>query len=75
MPTIKKTPTKLSTIIDQLGLVKAQIAELEAKEEELRNALVAAGIEEGEGKLFRCTVSTSEVSKVDYAGLITYLEV
>ncbi len=46
--------------VDQLGHIKAQIAELEEQEKALRDQVVASGQKEVEGDLFRATVSNSE---------------
>jgi len=47
----------IGEIVDQLGHVKAEAAEIKAREEALKAALVAKGITEAEGVLFRATVS------------------
>ena len=47
-------------IVDQLGNIKAQIADLEEQEKALRDQIVARGEKEVEGDLFRATVSQSE---------------
>lgn len=44
-------------IVDQLLAVKAQLAELEQKEKELKDCLVAAGLPSIEGVLARASVS------------------
>ena len=44
-------------IVDQLLTVKAQLAELEQKEKELKDCLVAAGLPSIEGVLARASVS------------------
>ncbi|HZT90264.1 MAG TPA: hypothetical protein VFA12_20155 [Stellaceae bacterium] len=44
-------------IVDELGALKASIADLEAREKRLRDELVARGVGEAEGALFRATVS------------------
>ncbi len=46
--------------VDQLGNIKAQIADLEEQEKLLRDQVVATGQKEVEGDLFRATVSQSE---------------
>jgi hypothetical protein len=55
------TKDRVSEIVDQLGTLKAKIAELEKQEEVLRDALVDSGLEEIDGRLFRATVSCFEV--------------
>src|SRR5690242_17350519 len=44
-------------IADQLGHVKAEAAEIKAREEALKAELVSRGVESAEGMLFRATVS------------------
>lgn len=64
---------KTEMIIDRLGKIKAQIADLEEKEDELRTRLIASGIDSAEGKLFRATVSYSNFHIVDYGALVKAL--
>lgn len=45
--------------VDQLGHIKAQIADLEEQEKALREDILAMGKDEVEGDLFRATVSTA----------------
>jgi hypothetical protein len=45
------------TIVDRLGSLKAQLADLKADEEILRGELIARKIEAAEGDLFRATVT------------------
>jgi hypothetical protein len=59
----------LTSTIDQLGVIKAQIAELKAQEEALRAVLVEQGPGAYEGELFRATVSESERSTLDMAAV------
>jgi hypothetical protein len=58
-----------ASLVDQLGRLQAQIADLEAKEKALKAALVAAGVGAYEGELFRATVSASERSTLDMAAV------
>lgn len=62
-----------SSIVDNLGAVKAQIANLELKEATLRQKLIDSGMEVIEGKLFRCTVTESERTDYNYAKIIAAL--
>lgn len=55
-------PAKL---VDELGLVKAQIAELEAREKALKQALVDAGQAAYAGTFYDATVSHSERENFD----------
>ena len=46
-------------LADELGAVKAQAAEIKAREDALRAELIARDITEAEGSLFRAAVSTA----------------
>jgi hypothetical protein len=47
----------IGELVDQLGHVKAEAAEIKAREDALRAELIARGITEAEGMLFRATVT------------------
>ena len=47
----------IGEIVDQLGHAKAEAAEIKAREEALKAALIAKCVTEAEGVLFRATVS------------------
>lgn len=47
-------------IVDQFGHIKAQIAELEEQEKNLRDQIIAIGEREVEGDLFRAVVVATE---------------
>jgi hypothetical protein len=49
----------LGEIVDQLGRVKAEAAEIKAREDLLKAELTARGVSEAEGELFRATVTTA----------------
>lgn len=49
-----------ASLVDELGILKAQIAKLEAREAEITTALKAGGRDKYAGALFDCTVSLSE---------------
>ena len=59
----------LTSTIDQLGLIKAQLAGLKAQEEALRAVLIEQGPGAYEGELFRVTVSESERCTLDMAAV------
>lgn len=63
-----------TTLVDQLGRVKAKIAALELEEGSLRQLLIDSGVDEAEGRLFRATVVTTGYTKVDYKGLLEELK-
>jgi hypothetical protein len=54
-----------SNAVDELGLIKAQIAELEQKEKALTDALKATGRDKFAGTFFDCTISRSERQNFD----------
>lgn len=47
----------LGALVDRLGALKAQLADLKETEEALRGELIARKVEVAEGDLFRCTVT------------------
>lgn len=47
----------LASVVDELAIIKAQLAELADKEKELKAVLIAAGVSPIEGDLHRATVS------------------
>ena len=64
MTTLTIVSTPLSTV-DELGLLKAQIADLKAKEEVLKTALVAQGAGDYDGALYRARVAEISRSFID----------
>jgi len=52
--------TELKTIVDQLGALKAQIAELTKTEKALADQLKASGYAEIDGDLFRAAIVWTE---------------
>lgn len=69
MSTAKKLPT-LPEIVDKLGLIKAEIADLEVEEKRAVTTLKTKGAGEYCGKLFQATISTQVRNKrVDYEAL------
>lgn len=59
------TGNNLRALIDALGNVKAEIANLADRERKLKAQLVALGDGAYDGDLFRATVSTAERSTLD----------
>ena len=57
--------SNLASTVDQLGNIKAQLAELQRKERELKDILIEQGPGEYDGDMFRATVSTSERGTLD----------
>lgn len=64
---------RLGEVVDELGRVKARIADLKREEERLRDELVGSGLAEAEGALFRATVSHSDVQQTDWRGIVASL--
>lgn len=59
--------------LDKLGVLLAQIAELEEQAEAIKNAFKNAGEGKYEAKLYNATVSLSQRKTVDYKSLIADL--
>jgi hypothetical protein len=53
------------SLVDELGALKAQIAELSAREKEITNLLKASNEAAIDGDLFRATISDSERETLD----------
>ena len=60
--------------VDHLGEIKAQIAELEAREKAVRDEIASWGKGAYEGDLFRATVSIAERELVDWKAVAMKLE-
>jgi hypothetical protein len=65
--------TNLTKIIDDLGILKAQIAELELQEKALKAALADLPAGAYEGDVFRLSVSESERETLDMAAVREHL--
>lgn len=61
---------KPETLADRLGILRAEIAELEKREKEIKTALIKCGWDEIEGRLFRVTVSHANFTTVDYGRML-----
>ena len=59
------TNNYLASLVDELGALKAAIAELTDKEKELKTIIAASGYAELDGALYRATVSLSERTTLD----------
>jgi hypothetical protein len=76
---IAKTKVRRNTaspgqLTDRLGNIKAQIADLKILESELRDALIATGVSEAEGQLFRATISQYDYDQIDWKVVVESLE-
>ena len=56
---------ELKAAVDELGTLKAAIAELADQERKLKTLIAASGYAEIDGELFRATVSLSERASLD----------
>lgn len=66
METINTTPAEITRAIDELAAIRAEIAELKAKEETRRLFLIAAGITAADGTQHRVTISTTYKVSIDW---------
>ncbi len=64
----------LAAIVDQLGALKAQQADLKKRAGTLQAQLVEAGVTEADGALYRATISTHDVVTVDWKAVAEKLE-
>ena len=67
------TVADIAKTVDELGILKGQIADLEKKEAELRQVLVDANVLEAHGSMFKATVAISEYTLVDRKSVIEAL--
>ena len=68
------TLNDLGVVVDQLGKLMAKIKDLSNQEAELKALLKDSGEPVVEGRLYRATVSKSEVSSVDWRAVAEKLE-
>ena len=66
METIATTPAELAAAVDELANIRAQIADLKAREETRRLFLIAPGFTEIDGQLHRATISTTYKVSIDW---------
>lgn len=55
----------IAQLVDELGQVKAEAADIKSREDAIKEALIAAGVTEAEGDLFRATVTEATRWTVD----------
>lgn len=60
------TTADLARAVDELATIRAQIADLKAKEETRRLYLIAAGVTEADGTKHRVTISTTYKVSIDW---------
>lgn len=56
----KLSAAALAALVDDLGVVKTQAAEISERESAIKEKLIAAGVPAIDGEFFRATVSHSE---------------
>ncbi len=57
---------RIKKLVDDLGAVRAQLANLKDDEAEIRSLLIDAGVDVAEGELFRATISRSSRDIIDW---------
>jgi hypothetical protein len=63
------TRKKLSALVDELGTIKASMADLSKRENDIKAALIAAGSPLIEGQLWQAAISTCERETLDRASV------
>lgn len=69
METITTTPAELARAVDELAAIRAEIADLKAREETRRLFLIAAGVTEVDGTQHRVTISTAYKVTIDWKAI------
>lgn len=64
---------KLADLVDELGEVKANIADWTERETQLLKELKTRGVEEADGNLFRATISSYDRTTLDKTKLLKAL--
>lgn len=64
----------VKNLADELGLIKAQIAELEEKQKTVRALLIASGESAVEGDLFRASITEAARKEVNWKAIAEKLE-
>ena len=70
----KYRATMIARMADELGRIKADKADLNSRENEIRNTLIDMGASSGEGDLFRFTLNESYRTVVDYKTIVEVLQ-
>jgi len=64
----------LQKLVDRLGELKAEVAELKTEEQAIKDVLIKAEVEAVEGRHYRACVSLSEVERIDYRKILERLK-
>ena len=62
----KPSKKDLSKMIDQMGTLRAQIADLQEEYEKVKNLIVVSGVDEAEGQFFKIKVTTYKTTRTDW---------
>jgi len=71
---LKERKMNIRKTVDELGSIKAKIAELKNLEDQLKKSLIDSGLTAAEGQLFRASVSRSQVETVDWCAVAARLD-
>lgn len=66
---------RINKLADRLGQISAEIADLQAEYEKVRQQLIDSGQSEVEGRLFRVTITPTTRTTVSWRDLVERLEV
>lgn len=64
----------VAELVDNIGYLKADIAERETREKALRDFIVALGAGAYDGEVFRATVSVADRTTIDWKGIAETLK-
>lgn len=65
---------RLNNLVDELGVLRAQLAALKDDEAALRQELLESGVTEAEGNLFRAVVVESDRKTIDWQKIAKLLK-
>lgn len=74
MKTAQVVQLDLVRTVDELGEIKAKIAYLKTREDQLKAALIESGQSEQDGTMFRATVSFTNRESIDWRAVAEKLE-
>ena len=73
LKTLNPTNRKTSSLIDSIGFLDAEIAEIRARREKLAKVLKSRGDGSFDGDLFSASISTSTSYRLDRKALLHYV--
>ena len=65
---------RIGNLVDELGRIRAQLADLKENESDIRDELLVSGITEAEGNLFRVVVVESDRKIIDWQKIAKLLK-